>query len=78
MHDVDAPPRRVDAVQHALVSFTGVPVGEQILMCHGARLDPAKPLSAYKLPVVRPTPHAAARAHVRAPMAPPPLQRQCQ
>jgi hypothetical protein len=45
-------PPRVDAVQHALVSFTGVSAGEQILMCHGARLDPSKPLSAYKLPVV--------------------------
>ncbi|KIY92250.1 hypothetical protein MNEG_15712 [Monoraphidium neglectum] len=44
---------RVDAVQQALVSFTGVAVGDQILMCHGARLDPAKPLSAYKLPVRR-------------------------
>ena len=56
---------RVDAVQHALVSFTGVPVGDQILMCHGARLDPAKPLSAYKLPVVRAASHARALRHAR-------------
>jgi hypothetical protein len=49
---VQIPFRRVDAVQQALVSFTGVPVVDQILMCNGARLDPAKPLAAYKLPVV--------------------------
>jgi hypothetical protein len=43
----------VDAVQQALVSVTGIALGDQIVMCHGARLDPAKPLAAYKLPVVR-------------------------
>lgn len=43
---------RVDAVQQALVAFTSIAVSDQIVMCHGARLDPAKPLSAYKLPVV--------------------------
>lgn len=43
---------RVDAVQQALVSVTGISVSDQIVMCHGARLDPAKPLAAYKLPVV--------------------------
>lgn len=52
-------PASVDAVAHALVSFTGVPVGDQILMCRGARLDPAKPLSAYKLPLVRRAPRHA-------------------
>lgn len=45
--------RRVDAVQQALVSVTGIAVSDQIVMCHGARLDPAKPLAAYKLPQVR-------------------------
>ncbi|GBF99515.1 hypothetical protein Rsub_11949 [Raphidocelis subcapitata] len=54
------PQTRVDAVQQALVSFTGVPAGDQILMAHGARLDPAKPLSAYKLPTPDP---AAAEDH---------------
>jgi hypothetical protein len=34
------------------VAFTSIAVSDQIVMCHGARLDPAKPLSAYKLPVV--------------------------
>lgn len=43
---------RVDAVQQALVSVTGISTSDQIVMCHGARLDPAKPLAAYKLPVV--------------------------
>jgi hypothetical protein len=43
---------RVDAVQQALVCVTGISVPDQIVMCHGARLDPAKPLAAYKLPVV--------------------------
>ncbi|GLI69495.1 hypothetical protein VaNZ11_014129 [Volvox africanus] len=42
---------RVDAVQHALVSFTGIPVADQIAMYQGARLDPAKLLGAYRLPV---------------------------
>lgn len=55
--DANSPPLiytcSVDAVQEALVAFTNVPVADQILMCHGARLDPAKPLSAYKLPLVR-------------------------
>lgn len=39
-------------MQQALVALTGVPLGEQIMMCEGARLDPHKPLSAYGLPVV--------------------------
>lgn len=47
------PGTRVDAVQHALVAFTGLPVQEQIVMHNGARLDPAKTLAAYRLPVVR-------------------------
>ncbi|GLC36258.1 hypothetical protein PLESTB_000603400 [Pleodorina starrii] len=45
------PSTRVDAVQHALVSFTGIPVADQIAMYQGARLDPAKLLGAYRLPV---------------------------
>lgn len=61
--------RSVDAVLAALVSFTGVPIGDQILMCHGARLDPAKPLSAYKLPVVRVRARCGA-LHRRHPCAP--------
>jgi hypothetical protein len=44
---------RIDAVQQALVSVTGISVSDQIVMCQGARLDPAKPLAAYRLPVVR-------------------------
>lgn len=48
--------RRVDAVQQALVSFTGIPIADQIVMCNGARLDPAKALAAYKLPLVRAPP----------------------
>lgn len=39
-------------MQHALVSFTGVPVADQIAMYQGARLDPNKPLAAYGLPKV--------------------------
>ena len=39
-------------MQQALVSVTGIGVSDQIVMCHGARLDPAKPLAAYKLPLV--------------------------
>jgi len=46
------PAFRVDAVQQALVSVTGISLSDQIVMCHGARLDPVKPLAAYKLPVV--------------------------
>lgn len=42
--------RRVDAVQATLASLTAIPPGEQILMCDGARLDAAQPLSAYGLP----------------------------
>ncbi|PSC71466.1 Autophagy-related 11 [Micractinium conductrix] len=41
---------RVGAVQQTLADLTGIPVGEQILMCEGARLDGAKPLAAYGLP----------------------------
>ena len=46
-------PRRVEAVQQALADLTGIPQADQILMCDGARLDAAKPLSAYNLPWVR-------------------------
>lgn len=52
----------MEAVQQALVAFTDVPVADQILMCSGARLDPCKPLSAYKLPL--PDPAAAEDAPV--------------
>lgn len=54
----DAPPppvptaSRVEAVQQTLADLTGIPLGDQILMCEGARLDAAKPLSAYGLPGV--------------------------
>lgn len=47
-----APPFRVEAVQQALADLTGIPRADQILMCEGARLDSAKPLSAYGLPWV--------------------------
>ncbi len=43
---------RVEAVQQTLADLTGIPLGDQILMCEGARLDAAKPLSAYGLPGV--------------------------
>ena len=43
---------RVEAVQQALVSFTGIGVAEQIAIYHGARLDPSKSLKAYGLPKV--------------------------
>jgi hypothetical protein len=52
----------VDAVQQALVSVTGISTSDQIVMCHGARLDPAKPLAAYKLPVVSARPAAGSIA----------------
>ncbi|GFR46208.1 hypothetical protein Agub_g7746 [Astrephomene gubernaculifera] len=55
------PSTRVDAVQHALVSFTGIPVADQIAMYQGARLDPTKPLGAYGLPVA--SSHAAVEDH---------------
>ena len=45
--------RRVEAVQQALVALTGVPLGDQVVICEGVRLDPHKPLSVYGLPVVR-------------------------
>ncbi|KAL4447174.1 hypothetical protein ABPG77_007207 [Micractinium sp. CCAP 211/92] len=44
------PSVRVEAVQQTLADLTGIPLGDQILMCEGARLDAAKPLSAYGLP----------------------------
>lgn len=44
---------RVDAVQQALLSFTGIPLAEQLVMFNGARLDPARTLGSYGLPVVR-------------------------
>lgn len=46
-------PCRVEAVQQTLGDLTGIPPADQILMCEGARLDAAKPLSAYGLPGVR-------------------------
>ena len=45
--------RRVDALQSYVAGLTGIAVGDQILMCEGVPLDPAKPLAAYKLPSVR-------------------------
>ncbi|CAD7705230.1 unnamed protein product [Ostreobium quekettii] len=44
------PATRVDAVQEVLEELAGIPVGEQIVMCRGLRLDPRKPLSVYRLP----------------------------
>ncbi|EFN58270.1 hypothetical protein CHLNCDRAFT_57098 [Chlorella variabilis] len=41
---------RVEVVQQTLAELTGIPKGDQILMCEGARLDGAKPLAAYGLP----------------------------
>lgn len=52
---VDAPYgalRRVDAVQMALFSFTGVPIADQIVMFKGSKMDPNRLLSSYKLPLV--------------------------
>lgn len=46
------PECRVEAVQQTLADLTGIYLGDQILMCDGARLDAAKPLSAYGLPAV--------------------------
>ena len=43
----------MDALQSYVAGLTGIAVGDQILMCEGVPLDPAKPLSAYKLPSVR-------------------------
>ena len=49
----DSPmPYRVDAVQQALLSFTGIAISDQIIMLNGARLDPSRSLGAYGLPVV--------------------------
>ncbi len=44
---------RVDAVQQALLSFTSVPVTDQLVMYNGSRLDPSRTLGSYGLPVVR-------------------------
>eukprot|EP00803_Ostreobium_quekettii_P003255 evm.model.scf_876.4 EVM.evm.TU.scf_876.4 scf_876:19566-22779(-) len=44
------PETRVDAVQEVLEELASIPVGEQIVMCRGVRLDPKKPLSLYSLP----------------------------
>ena len=44
---------RVELMQQALVTFTGVAVQDQIVMVNGTKLDPAKELGAYQLPVVR-------------------------
>ncbi len=43
----------MDALQSYVAGLTGIAVADQILMCEGVPLDPAKPLSAYKLPSVR-------------------------
>ncbi|KAF8059682.1 ATG11 [Scenedesmus sp. PABB004] len=45
---------RVETVQAALVTATGIALADQIVMCAGARLDPSKQLAAYKLPVADP------------------------
>lgn len=39
-------------MQQTLADLTGIVQGDQILMCEGARLDGARPLSAYGLPWV--------------------------
>lgn len=39
-------------MQQALAELTGIPRGDQILMCDGARLEGTRPLSAYGLPWV--------------------------
>lgn len=43
--------QRVEAVQQALVTFTGIPIPDQILMLAGSKLDAARTLSAYRLPM---------------------------
>ncbi|MEW5306673.1 MAG: hypothetical protein WDW36_009123 [Sanguina aurantia] len=45
------PSTRVEAVQQALVLFTGLALPEQIVMFNGARLDPSRQMYHYKLPV---------------------------
>lgn len=71
---------RVDAVQAALALATGIAVPDQIVMCHGARLDPAKPLVAYKLPAPDPASAEDApvflyhKAFLRPGAAPPPAE----
>ena len=41
-------------MQGALLSFTGIPLLDQIIMYNGARLEPTRTLGAYGLPVVSP------------------------
>mmetsp|Transcript_12611 Transcript_12611/g.35442 ORF Transcript_12611/g.35442 Transcript_12611/m.35442 type:complete len:1100 (-) Transcript_12611:133-3432(-) len=41
---------RVEAVQHALASLSGLPTQDQILIHNGVRLDSSKALAAYDLP----------------------------
>jgi hypothetical protein len=41
----------VEAVQLALVSFTGIPLNDQIVMCRGARMCPRNIMSTYMLPL---------------------------
>lgn len=48
-------PCRVDALQAALASLTGLRAAEQIVMCDGRPLEAVQPLSAYQLPLVRPS-----------------------
>jgi hypothetical protein len=43
---------RVEQLQALAAPLAGVPVADQILMYNGAKLDPLKQLSAYRLPVV--------------------------
>ena len=44
---------RISAIMETLLGCTGIPAHEQILMCEGSRLDAAKCLSNYSLPVRR-------------------------
>eukprot|EP00887_Chlorella_sp_A99_P002015 scaffold18.g2015.t1 len=41
----------VEQVQQTLATLTAIPAADQILMCEGARLDVAKPLATYGLPL---------------------------
>ncbi|GAX81462.1 hypothetical protein CEUSTIGMA_g8891.t1 [Chlamydomonas eustigma] len=43
---------RVEAVQHALLMFTGTLVHDQIIMFNGSRLESSRTLGSYGLPVV--------------------------
>lgn len=43
---------RVDAMQSALATFTGLAAADQICMVKGAKMDPTRTLGAYRLPAV--------------------------